>query len=62
MNNQTRKVTVTLYPYATQYGEIEVPVSVSKEDMQNYIKDHWDNIKKGEPELDYAGTDFDIET
>ena len=62
MSNQTRKVTVTLYPYATQRGKIEVPMSISEKDMRNYIENHWDDIKKDEPELDYAGTDFDIET
>jgi len=44
-------------PYATQYGTIVVPDNVEPEE---YIKEHWDEIDFDEPELDYAGTDFEF--
>ena len=54
---KTRK-TVTAYPYATVWGEIDIPDDI--EDVQQYVKDHWDEIEFGEPDLDYAGTDFEV--
>ena len=51
---------ITAYPYACQYGRLEIPDDV--EDVKEYIEDHWDDIKFEEPELDYCGTDFDYET
>ena len=53
------RVTVVAYPYAWQYGELNIPDNIK--DRQKYVIDHWDEIKFGEPEFDYAGTDFDIE-
>lgn len=54
-------VGVVAYPYARQYGEIQVPEGLSEEEKTEYIKEHWDEIKFGEPDLDYCGTDFDID-
>lgn len=54
------KYLITAFPYATQYGRLEIPDGV--EDAKSYIEDHWDEIQFGEPELDYCGTDFDYET
>ena len=56
------KVRVIAYPYAVQYGEIEVPNDVKGEDLQEYISEHFDEVAFGEPELDYQGTEFDFET
>lgn len=50
---------VIAYPYATQSGTITVPDNTN--DVNEYIKDHWDDIEFDEPDLDYCGTDFDIE-
>ena len=50
--------TVTTYPYATVWGEIDIPDDI--EDVRQYVYDHWDEIKFGEPDLDYAGTDFEV--
>lgn len=50
---------ITAYPYATQYGHIEVPDEV--DNPWDYIEDHWDEIDFDEPELDYCGTDFEYE-
>ena len=57
--NTTISVTVTAYPYATQYGKIEIPEGV--EDIRSYVSEHWDEIKFNEPDLDYAGADFEVE-
>ena len=51
---------VTAYPYATQTGIISVPASVGDDDIYDYITEYWNKIKFDEPELDYAGTDFEI--
>ena len=51
--------TVTAYPYAVQYGSISVPKGT--ENVQQYISDHWKEVKFKNPDLDYAGTDFDFE-
>lgn len=54
------KYLITAFPYATQYGRLEIPDDV--EEVKEYIKDHWNEIQFEEPELDYCGTDFDYET
>ena len=54
------KYLITAFPYATQYGRLEIPEDV--EDVKEYIEDHWNEIQFEEPELDYCGTDFDYET
>ena len=59
-----RTIGVTAYPYAVQYGKIRVPEDValgSEEEIKNYIRDNFNDIVFESPELDYAGTDFDIE-
>lgn len=53
------RVNVTAYPYAVQFGEIDVPEHV--ENIEEYIHKNWDNIDFTEPDLDYAGTDFEFE-
>ena len=53
------KRTITAYPYATVFGEIEIPEGV--DDVKKYVVDHWDDIEFGEPDLDYGGTDFEVE-
>lgn len=53
-----KKVTITFYPYAVQYGTIEVDEGVNIDD--EYINEHFNEIKLEKPELDYVGTDFEI--
>lgn len=55
------KYSIVAYPYAKQYGTIEVPDYIPKEDIDTYIEDCWNEIKFEEPELDYHGTDFERE-
>lgn len=50
---------VVAYPYAVQYGTVNVPDTVKPEDVDDYITEHWNDIKFGEANLDYAGTDFE---
>lgn len=57
-----RIVSVTGYPYATTSGDIEVPDDVKDEELHDYIKEHFDEISFGEPDLDYCGTDFEFYT
>ena len=52
---------VTALPYATQEGELTIPDGLSEDEAQEYITNHWKDIKFGEPQLDYHGTDFDFE-
>ena len=54
-----KHITVTAYPYAMVYGHIDIPDDV--DDIDNYLEDNWDDINFGNPDLDYAGTDFDYE-
>ena len=55
-----KKILVTAYPYATQSGTINVPDSLPTEkEIQDYVREHWDDIEFSEPDLDYCGTDFD---
>ena len=51
---------VVAYPYAVQYGTINVPDTVEPEEVDDYIAEHWGDIKfEGNAEFDYAGTDFE---
>ncbi len=54
---------VTAYPYARQSGEINVPDEIKddEEACEEYIREHWNDIKFDEVSLDYKGTDFDVE-
>ena len=54
------KYNVTVYPYAVQYGDIDVPDDV--DNIKEYILEHWGDITFGDVDLDYSGTDFDYET
>ena len=55
-----KNIEVLAYPYASQIGTINIPDSVKPENMEAYIREHRDEIKFGEPELDYRGTDFEF--
>lgn len=55
-----KEVFITAYPYAVQHGTIEVPDNITEDEMKDYIRDHFDDIPFDEPDLDYCGTDFDI--
>ena len=57
----TKTISITAYPYAVQYGEIKVPKDLPLEKIQDYIRDHWNEISFGEPKLDYCGTDFEFD-
>lgn len=52
------KYSIVAYPYARQYGVIEVPDHIPEEDIDVYIAEHWGEIKFEEPDLDYTDTDF----
>ena len=59
-----KTVSVTAYPYVVQYGEIEVPNDVFEEggsSVRNYIEENFNEIMFGIPDVDYRGTDFDID-
>lgn len=58
---KTRKINVTAYPYATCYGEIEIPANLTdKDSIKEYIEKNFNNIEFSAPDLDYEGTDFDF--
>ena len=57
-----KTATITAYPYATQTGLLNIPDDITDPDARKeYIENHWDEIEFGEPDLDYCGTDFDID-
>ena len=56
-----KNVCVTAFPYAVQYGDIKVPDNLKDNEIKQYIQDHWNDIKFGKPDLDYCGTDFEID-
>lgn len=56
-----KKVRVTAYPYAVQFGEIEIPDNIPDDQADEYLREHWDSITFGDPDLDYGGTDFEYE-
>lgn len=51
--------TVLAYPFASICGDIDIPDDV--DDVEQYVIEHWNEIVWGEPELDYCGTDFEVE-
>lgn len=55
---ETKEVVVTAYPYATMCGRLKVPKSVTN--LDEYVTEHFNDIKFDEPELDFHGTDFDV--
>ena len=60
--NGLKPVHITAYPYATVEGDIYVPKDINtKEKLDAYIIEHFNDIRFGTPDLDYAGTDFDTE-
>ena len=52
---------ITTYPYATQTGSLNVPENLDEKATRKYISDHWDDIQFNDVELDYAGTEFDVD-
>lgn len=53
--------TITLYPYASQTGSLDIPEGLTAKEEQEYVVEHFNEIKLNEPELDYCGTDIDID-
>ena len=56
-----KSVIITAYPYATQTGSLNVPENLDEKTTRQYISDHWDDIQFNDVELDYAGTEFDVD-
>lgn len=56
-----KEITIVAYPYATQTGYIEVPEKLTGKELKQYIQEHFDEIVFERAQLDYAGTDFDVE-
>ena len=54
-----KEILVRAYPYAMQKGTMVIPEGLSPEEEHEYIVDHFDEIQFGEPDLGYAGTDFE---
>ena len=55
-----KTLSITLYPYAVQYGELSVPDDLTEDEYQSYVNDHFDEIELGVPDLVDYGTDMDI--
>ena len=54
------KLSVTAYLYATQYGTIEIPDEIPKNELEDYVANHWEDIDFYPPELDYSNADFEV--
>lgn len=59
MEKTTKTINVTAYPYAIQHGTIEVPNGIDESEIEEYVMEHFDEIKFNNAELDYCGTDID---
>ncbi len=57
---KTRTLNVTAYPCAVVSGTIEIPADVPDDKLDAYVSEHFDDVDFGEPQLDFADTDFDI--
>ncbi len=57
---KTRTLNVTAYPCAVVSGTIEIPADVPDDELDAYVSEHFDEVDFGEPQLDFADTDFDI--
>lgn len=56
------QVAVTAHPYAYQQDTIEVPDDLTtEEEIRTYIEGNLDQVDFQEPDLDYIGTDFEID-
>ena len=56
-----KSITITAYPYATVCGHLDVPDNIDEDVAYEYVQNHWREIEFEEPELDFCGTDMDIE-
>lgn len=56
-----KKLIITAYPYAVTYGELIVPDDLPEDEYQEYTNEHFNDVSFGAPDLDYCGTDFDVE-
>lgn len=57
---ETKTISVTAYPWASVYGNAEVPAHLNEDEQRMYLEAHWDEIQFGNPELDYTGAEFEI--
>ncbi len=57
---ETKTKHIRAFPFVTQDGTIEIPEDLPDGKLKEWVWDHWDEIRFGDPETDYAGTDFEI--
>ena len=55
-----RDKNVVAFPYATVCGTIRIPENMPAEKEQEYIEEHFGEIKFNEPTLDFAGAYFEF--
>lgn len=53
-----KTVSVDVFPFVSMKGTLDVPDDVS--DTEEYIKEHFNDIRFSEPNFDFAGADIDI--
>lgn len=58
-----KRFLIKAYPYATQFGSIDVPdeIADNMDAVFYYINDHFDEVSFSKPILNYSGTDFEFE-
>ena len=56
-----KAVGVQAYPYASQHGVIRVPENLNDEQIKDFVRDNWDLVHFEPAELDYCGTDFELD-
>lgn len=52
---------VTLYPYATVHATLEVPDNLQEKYFDQYLEEHFNDLRMDEPILDFKGIVYDIE-
>lgn len=60
-DDSMKEVCVTSFPYARLEGRIKVPKGLSKQEEREYVSNHWDEIRFGEPYYDFHNTAFEID-
>ncbi len=61
-----KELHITFYPFAFQDAflfipKADLPSLRNADEIKEYVREHWEDIEFYDPELDYAGTDFDVE-
>lgn len=62
MHEEMVEKQVSVYPYARFPGTVMVPANIADdiEKAEEYVAEHFNDVKLGEPEFDFKGADFQV--